>query len=157
MSDDYAVGNFAAREALKELGVSNVPASDFDDAACTRQALYATERIVDLVEQFAERKGCRVLYVLSYSADRVRRYVRDGIRFDRPLVEYFDNRKLPYVDLLEAHAAELRTLGADLDASLKRHYIGHYSPLGNFFCAFAIKDRLVQLLDPPPPAYAKGG
>jgi hypothetical protein len=28
-------------------------------------------------------------------------------------------------------------------------------PLGNDFCAFAIKDALVRLLDPKPPAYRR--
>jgi hypothetical protein len=29
-----------------------------------------------------------------------------------------------------------------------------WNPMGNLFCAFAIKDQLVRMLDPKPPAYA---
>ena len=36
---------------------------------------------------------------------------------------------------------------------LAQYFIGHYNPRGNHFCAFALKDRLVQLLDPKPVPY----
>ena len=52
---------------------------------------------------------------------------------------------------LATDAAEFK----DPSAALNRYFIGHYNPLGNHFCAFAIKDALVQLLDPRPPARAK--
>ena len=40
-----------------------------------------------------------------------------------------------------------------IEEYLKRYYIGHYSPLGNFFTAFAIKDKVVEMLDPKPTPY----
>jgi hypothetical protein len=33
-----------------------------------------------------------------------------------------------------------------------RYFIGHYNPLGNCFCAFAIKGQFARMLQPPPPA-----
>ncbi len=155
--NDYAVGNFARREALRQQGAATVPTSDFDDPSCVQRALYATTRVVELVEAFAAREDRRVLYVLSYGADRVRRFIKDASRFDQSLVEFLDARKLPYVDLFTAHAAEFATFSPNLDAYLKRYYIGHYNPLGNFFCAFAIKDRLARMLDPPAKAYEERG
>ena len=35
-----------------------------------------------------------------------------------------------------------------------RYYIGHYNPQGNVFCAFAMRNKLVSMLDPKPAAYA---
>ena len=40
---------------------------------------------------------------------------------------------------------------------VRRYYIGHYAPSGNHFFAHAIKDAMVRWLDPPPPAYRRGG
>ena len=36
---------------------------------------------------------------------------------------------------------------------MKRYFIGHYSPAGNHFFAFSLKDRIVPWLDPPPITY----
>ena len=36
---------------------------------------------------------------------------------------------------------------------LKQFFVGHYNPRGNFFCAFATKNALVDLLDPKPMPY----
>ena len=40
---------------------------------------------------------------------------------------------------------------------VKRFYIGHYSPKGNHFLAFEIKNDLVNWLDPKPITYLEGG
>lgn len=36
---------------------------------------------------------------------------------------------------------------------MKRYFIGHYSPAGNHFFAFSIKDSIVDWLDPKPITY----
>ena len=38
---------------------------------------------------------------------------------------------------------------------LKQYLIGHYSPRGNHFFAYSIKDTVVQWLDPKPVPYQK--
>jgi hypothetical protein len=154
MRDEYSLDKLARRAALREAGADNVPASDFDDPEDTRRALYATLRIVELVEQFAKQEDRRVLYVLSFGGDRVRRFVDGGKRFDQPLVDFLDMRRLPYVDLLRAHVDDFGKSDGDLKSYLARHFIGHYTPLGNLFCAFAMKNHVVKMLDPPPPAYS---
>lgn len=152
--DDDGVIRFARRRVLRAQGAANVPRVDFDDAECTRRALFATTRIVDLIERFAAQGNHKVLYVLSYAAPRVQRFVKEGRRFDATFVDFLEKRRLPYVDLLKAHAADFAKSGGDLDRYLSRHFIGHYSPLGNFFCAFAMKDAVLRMLDPPSPAYS---
>jgi hypothetical protein len=151
-SDD-AVERFARRRALRASGAANVPDTDFDDPECTRRSLLATTRIIELVEKHAAQHNQRVLYVLSYGGDRVKRFIAHGQRFDASLVDFLNQRRLPHVDLLAAHAADFQKSSTDVDAYLARHFIGHYSPRGNFFCAYAIKDKLVSMLDPKPPAY----
>ena len=130
------------------------PSTDFDDVEFARRCIYATTRVIEKIEEFAASENRKVLYVLSYGAERIKKAVKDGRRFDQALVEFLDKRNLPYVDLMQAHLAEFKTFATDLDAYLARYYIGHYNPLGNFFCAFAIKEKLVRMLNPAPPAYA---
>ena len=55
-------------------------------------------------------------------------------------------KKLPYVDLMEKH----------LEDYLKQYFIGHYNPKGNLFHAWALKDKLVEKLNPKPAAYPNG-
>ena len=45
---------------------------------------------------------------------------------------------------MEAHVADCAQFKTSIEDYLKRHYIGH------FFQAFAIKDKLVEMLEPKP-------
>jgi hypothetical protein len=158
-AEDYGINRIAQREVLRAQGVAS-PESEFYDPDYTRRALYATMRIIELVERFASQEKCQVLYVLSCGAKRIRRFVKEGKRFDSSLIEFVHQRGLKHIDLLEAHVSDLGK--ADLESYLARHFVvaykpgknaGHYTPLGNLFCAFALKDKLVQMLQPSPPAY----
>ncbi len=40
---------------------------------------------------------------------------------------------------------------------VKKYWIGHYSPAGNFFAATAIRQELVELLAPKPLSYNPAG
>jgi len=57
------------------------------------------------------------------------------------------------VDLCSVHAADYADWNAGSEAYFKRYFIGHYNPLGNFFCAFAMKDHVVAMLNPKPLPY----
>lgn len=154
-ADDFALDHYARRNAPGARGTAiKSRATDFDDPEYTRRAIFATTRIVEKVEELARRGDRKVLYVLSYGADRIRPFLERGRRFDAAFVEFLDRKGLPYVDLMKAHADDYRSFKPDFDAYFRRYYIGHYSPLGNVFCAFAMKDKLKAMLEPPPPAYA---
>lgn len=154
VADDVALNWSVTHEWRKAHGAKDVPQFAFDDPDYTRRAIFASTRIVDKIEEFAARDKRRVMYVLSYSVESVRRRLNAVPRFDRAFVEFLVKRRLPYVDLLEAHAADYARCAPGVEAYLARHFIGHYTPLGNFFCAFALKDKLVRMLAPPPPSYA---
>jgi hypothetical protein len=152
---DYVLERNVRLQKAQPDGAAVLPrAIDFDDDDLTRRAVFATTKIVDKIEDFARRNDRKVLYVLSFGADRIQRFVKLGRRFDQLLVDYLDRRKLPYVDLLQAHLADAKNFAVDLDTYLARYYIGHYNPLGNHFCAFALKDQLAKMLDPAPPAFS---
>jgi len=116
-------------------------------------SLHASMQIVEKVEEFAKAGGQKVLYVLSQHRHHLARRLEDGYRFDQPFIDFLEEKGLPYVDLMEAHEKEFGQFKGSVDKYVKRYYIGHYTPLGNHFTAFAIKDELVRMMEPKPPAY----
>jgi hypothetical protein len=151
--DDYLLERYVAREERRERKEARVPANDFEDEELTRLALYASTRIVEKVEEFAAKEKRVVLYVLSYNPNTIRRRLKGGHRLDQSFVDFLDRRHLPYVDLLKAHVDDYAQFSPGVEAYVKRYFIGHYNPLGNHFCAFALKGKLAGMLKPPPPAY----
>lgn len=85
----------------------------------------------------------------------LRDYLRTVLITREEVAQCFIDAKLPYVDLMQAHPVDAVRFQGTIDEALSRYFIGHYNPLGNQFCAFAIKNALVQQLDPPPPAFAR--
>jgi hypothetical protein len=49
--------------------------------------------------------------------------------------------------------ADYRQFEVDINTYLKRYYIGHHNPAGNFFTAWAIKNQIVEWLEPTPAPY----
>ena len=119
----------------------------------TRAALFGSMRIIDKVAEFAEKRKTKLLIVLSYGTRAITKAFRDGRRFDQEFVDYLQNLGLPYIDLLEAHKADFAKFSVGLEDYLSTYFIGHYNPLGNFFTAFATKDKLADMLDPRPISY----
>jgi hypothetical protein len=124
------------------------------DSLYTQSAIFASTRVVDQIEQFATTNKKRVLYVLSYGPTNVAKRLQGEKRFDHSFVNFLDASKLPYVDLLEAHAVDHAEFKTNVKDYLKRYYVGHYNPQGNGFCAFAILNKLVAMLDPKPAPYS---
>ncbi len=120
----------------------------------TRAALFATMRIVEQIEQFASAQEKQLLFVLSYGRRNTAQVLKTGVRFDQALLDFLEDKKLPYVDLMEAHRVDFAEFNLSVDEYIGRYWIGHYNPRGNFFQAFAIKDKLVELLDPKPTSYS---
>jgi len=118
-----------------------------------KAAIFATMCIVEEVEEFAVAHGKKVLYVLSYGKDRIANMIRGGRRFDQEFVDFLQRKRLPYVDLMEAHLADFSHFKITVEDYLKRYFTVHYNPLGNFFAAFAMKNTLVNMLDPKPISY----
>ncbi|MBI3866291.1 MAG: hypothetical protein HY290_30800 [Planctomycetia bacterium] len=152
--DDFYMHNklmWAARKAKGE----PVPPTDYDDQNLIKHGIFASTRIIERVNEFAKKNGKQVLYVLSYGAYTIRQFIEKGVRFDQALVDYLKETKVPFVDLMQAHADDAARFKGTPEEALKRYFIGHYNPLGNRFCAFAMKDALVRMLDPKPPAYTR--
>ena len=96
------------------------------------------------------------MFLLSYSTASVIAALRGEPRFDLELVEYLKDTGLPVVDALASHIEDFKDFSLSPEDYCKRYFVGHYSPLGNQFLAFAIKNALLDWLDPKPLTYAPG-
>ncbi len=123
------------------------------DTLYTKAAIFASMRIVEKIEEFANSNGKKVLYVLSFGSNNIAKKIEDGHRFDQEFIDFLQRKGLTYVDMMEAHMADYAQFKIGVRDYLKRYYIGHYNPLGYFFLAFAIKDKIVKMLRPKPISY----
>jgi hypothetical protein len=116
-------------------------------------AVFMNQRILEMIEGYATAQGKKSFYVISHSVEDLAAALQTDARFDRQLVDFLDRRKCSYVDDLDAHRTDFARSKLSVDNYLRQYYIGHYTPLGNFFQAFAMKDKLAACLDPKPIAY----
>lgn len=123
------------------------------DALRRLYGLRASMYIVDRAQAFVSAHGKRFLVLLSYDSNSVIKACRNERRFDHIFVDYLEESGIQYVDSLESHRDDYALFNGSPEDYVARYYIGHYNPLGNHFFAFAIKQAMVDWLDPKPPTY----
>lgn len=126
------------------------------DALHHQSAYFASQKIVEKIDAFAKAQNKKVLFVLSYPPKSVTRFAKEGVRADQPFVEFMKQRGQPFVDLMQAHMDDFGQYKSDIKDYVAKHWVGHYNPRGNQFCAFAILPKLVELLAPKPIPYRAG-
>ena len=117
-------------------------------------------RIVEKLQTYLQARDKRLFVLLSHPAGSVWHHCA-GKKDDRNFVdwhpkkfrEFLAKSNIPYVNTVEKHINEFKQFRTDAKAYVDRYYIGHYNPQGNHFFAYAIKDELLNWLDPKPPAY----
>ena len=70
------------------------------------------------MRDFAAKNDKQVLYVLSYSLRSIAAFIRSGRRLDQAVVDYLRIAELPYVDLLDVHAAEASRMKGEPEEAL---------------------------------------
>ena len=172
--DDFVVqvmlaqenGVFDNLDKLKKLAkVLNITGGFGDPSSCGKiaQAVYlecalqASQYVVKKAKIFAEKNGKKLMILLSYSDKDVITACQGKLRFDQVFVDFLKKSNIPFVDTLQKHMEDFKCFCMSVQQYVKRYYIGHYNPMGNHFFAFAVKDAIVDWLDPKPMAYRKGG
>jgi hypothetical protein len=130
--------------------VSNDEAGDAIRKLHTEAALFATQNVVELTERFVEETGKKLMIVLSFNQANMRRALVGEPGFDQAFVEFLSSKSYPVVDMRDCFADDFGDSKLDPDEYLKRYYNGHHSPAGNFFSAWALKDKVVEWLEPKP-------
>jgi hypothetical protein len=158
-------GATADREELDALAKSlNVKAdlSSPEATAATARAVhlqYALRTgtlIVEKAQTFARGRNKKLMILLSYDSGTVMRTCQGLPRPDQILVDFLKEKNILFVDALTQHVQDFKAFNLLPNQYVDRFYIGHYKPQGNHFFAFAIKDDLVNWLEPRPIAYRQG-
>lgn len=153
--DRELVGRLAARLEfpLDRTRESDLPAQAGE--LLDRYSLRATQYVLERARDFAGQKGKKLLVVLFDPYRAMPEMHRGGTRYDQPVVDYLAREKFNWFDMNEVHLRDLKKYNLPYNEYMKEYFIGHYSPRGNHFFAYSIKDKVVQWLDPKPITYRK--
>ncbi len=132
---------------------SSQPARGLIDQLANTYGFAATQMILGKAREFADRNGKQLLVVLFDPSRVMRSLVEGKPRYDQPIVDFLKERHFRYFDMNVVHAQDFKNFRIPFDQYAKRYFIGHYNPAGNHFFAYAIKDTVVEWLDPKPVTY----
>ncbi len=93
------------------------------------------------------------MVILSFGQGNIARALRGTPRFDQSFVDWLKDKPYPVIDMRDFFRADYKRFKVDISTYLKRYYIGHHNPAGNFFTAWALKNQVVDWLDPTPLPY----
>jgi len=116
-------------------------------------AFEATKYILGKADEFVSANN-KELMVIIFDPYRVtKQLLQGGKRFDREIVDFLEESDIKYIDMNLVHVEDFKSFNLSVNDYFKRYFIGHYSPAGNHFFAYSIKDRIVEWLDPKPITY----
>jgi hypothetical protein len=122
-------------------------------ALLDRYSLAATRFILDKARAFAAQNGKKLMVVLFDPYRAMEEMRTRGTRYDQEIVDYLEREKVSYFDMNEVHLRDFKNYNLTFGQYRKLYFIGHYNPRGNHFFAYAIKDRIVDWLEPKPVTY----
>ncbi len=152
------------RERISKLAAClNYPLDWSRESALDQQAgelldlysLRATRFILDKAREFSRQNGKKLLVILFDPYRAMAEMQKSGTRYDQEIVDYVEKEKFDYFDMNVVHLRDFKKYNLTFDEYMKEYFIFHYSPRGNHFFAYAIKDTLVKWLDPKPVTYRK--
>ena len=113
----------------------------------------ATKYILTKAREFTEQAGKKLLVVLFDPTRVMPALIKSEARYDQEIVDFLEKQDFKYFDMNLVHAEDFKSFNLSLAEYRRRYFIGHYSPAGNHFFAFSIKDMIVDWLDPKPITY----
>lgn len=125
------------------------------DRIMTTYGYEASKHILLLARKFCEQHN-KKLFVIEFDPGSTYSMLHGNARHDLPLIEFLQQEKFLYFDTNLAHLQDFKAFNLTPENYMARYTIGHYSPVGNHFFAFQLKDMLVKWLDPAPITYRKG-
>ena len=139
-------------------GIPDEKISDTENAQQIREihteaALFATKNVVTWTERYVWENGKKLMIILSFDKGNIAKELAGEPRFDQNFVDWMKSKPYPVIDMRDVFRTDYKHHNVDIDTYLARYYIGHHTPAGNFFFAWAIKDHIVEWLDPPPLPY----
>lgn len=116
-------------------------------------AFEATKYILSKARNFVSANNKKLMVIIFDPYRVTRELLRGGPRYDREMVDFLNESGIDYIDMNLVHVEDFKSFNLSINNYFNRYFIGHYSPVGNHFFAYVIKDRIVQWLDPKPITY----
>jgi len=113
----------------------------------------ATKYILNKAGKFASANEKKLMVVIFDPYRVTKQLLRRGARYDREIVDFLKENGINHIDMNLMHVEDFKSFNLSVDDYFKRYFIGHYSPAGNHFFAYSLKDRIVEWLDPKPTPY----
>ena len=113
----------------------------------------ATKYILNKSREFTSVHDKKLMVIIFDPYMVTKQLLSGGTRFDEEIVEFLDKNDFNYIDMNLEHVEDFKSFNLSVDDYFKRYFIVHYSPVGNHFFAYSIKDRIVDWLDPKPITY----
>ena len=103
----------------------------------------ATKYVLRKAREFADANHKKLMIVLFDPSRSMRQLIENGTRYDQEIVDFLTENDYLFFDMNVVHAQDFKEVGGSLEDYRKRYFIGHYSPRGNHFFAFAINGSLL--------------
>lgn len=144
-----------------QLGVVGIDTTDADHRMASIRQLklaygFAASRyLVQQVRGFLDGLGKQLLICLlcPTATDQV---LRGEPRYDQAFADHLADEGYRVFDMNEIHREDYKAFDLSVDDYRRRYWIGHYSPAGNHFFAYHLKNRIVDWFDPKPRTYRGG-
>jgi len=130
---------------------------DQSTALLNRYAQRATQYVLGKAQDFAARHGKQLLIVLFDPYFVLPQMRQNFPRDDQETLEYLQRQGMRYFDMNPVHLEDFKRFNLDWNDYMRLYLQGHYNPRGNHFFAYAIKDTIVEWLDPKPITYRNQG
>ena len=152
--------DLTALNSLAEiLGVGRLDLSSAENLEKTTNGLRnaygfaATKLIVRMASDYCRQRNKKLMICLLCPTV-ARQLLNNQPRYDQEIVDYLESAAETVFDMNVAHQEDYKDFSLPVEDYMGRYFIGHYSPIGNHFFAFSIKNRIVDWLDPKPVTYA---
>ena len=119
--------------------------------------LKATMGIIEWACAFCAGEAIQLRVMLTHGYPELYGALSGWPRPDRELVDWLRERDRLIFDVADSHIEDIRDFNITVERYLQRLMIGHYNPAGNHFLAYALKDAMVDWLDPKPRTYPHKG
>jgi hypothetical protein len=113
----------------------------------------ATKTILKKARAFTNEHDKKLMVILLDPYRVTRTLLQGGTRYDQEIVDFLQENEYTVFDMNLVHCEDYKSFNLSVGDYFKRYFIGHYSPAGNHFFAYALKDRMVDWLDPKPLPY----
>ena len=111
--------------------------------------------MIDKSIEFCRERGKKLLFCM-FCPTALCQTFRGEARHDQEIADYLGQKGQLVFDMNRVHIDDFACFKLSEADYMKRYFIGHYghySPAGNHFFAYSIKDKIVDWLDPKPITY----